>query len=163
MKEVDNMGCTCYSSGYDPDCPKHGGGMKVYCSPEFVATLKQQMQMSPSTWHKVMNPNCGICLAERGMRMMLNKDCHDCAVRWSCSLEADGPEFEPCPKHRRKDVCPDCGHAFSRHLPRWGGICCMVRSVDASGNFDGCGCSTPPSRPSTHPYTQTDTTSNPRS
>jgi hypothetical protein len=26
--------------------------------------------------------------------------CNECAVRWSCSLEADGPDFEPCLKHR---------------------------------------------------------------
>ena len=25
--------------------------------------------------------------------------CNDCANRWSASLEADGPKFEPCPKH----------------------------------------------------------------
>jgi len=32
-------------------------------------------------------------------------DCNDCAVRWSCALEMDGPKFEPCPKHRVKEVC----------------------------------------------------------
>jgi hypothetical protein len=26
--------------------------------------------------------------------------CNDCAIAWSCSLEADGPKFERCPKHR---------------------------------------------------------------
>lgn len=28
--------------------------------------------------------------------------CPDCAIRWSCSLEADGPEFEPCPDCAKK-------------------------------------------------------------
>ena len=27
--------------------------------------------------------------------------CHDCMNRWSASLEADGPKFEPCPEHRQ--------------------------------------------------------------
>jgi hypothetical protein len=26
--------------------------------------------------------------------------CDECMVRWSCSLEADGPTFEPCEMHR---------------------------------------------------------------
>lgn len=26
--------------------------------------------------------------------------CNDCAVRWSCALEADGPTFVPCEGHR---------------------------------------------------------------
>lgn len=29
--------------------------------------------------------------------------CNDCMTRWSCSLEADGPKFEPCPKHSFPD------------------------------------------------------------
>jgi hypothetical protein len=35
---------------------------------------------------------------------MLSPGCNDCAVRWSCSLEADGPKFEPCPIHRRGEI-----------------------------------------------------------
>ena len=35
---------------------------------------------------------------------MLSPRCNDCAVRWSCSLEADGPKFEPCPIHRRGEI-----------------------------------------------------------
>jgi hypothetical protein len=27
-------------------------------------------------------------------------DCKDCAVRWSCSLESDGPQYTPCPLHK---------------------------------------------------------------
>jgi hypothetical protein len=54
-------------------------------------------------------------------------DCPDCAIRWSCSLEADGPEFKPCPKHTLPpdhdvktcdDLCPEHGHiwrALSTH------------------------------------------------
>lgn len=26
-------------------------------------------------------------------------NCPDCSVRWSCSLESDGPEFSRCPLH----------------------------------------------------------------
>jgi len=33
--------------------------------------------------------------------MNINLDCTDCNTRWSCSLEADGPEFVPCLKHRK--------------------------------------------------------------
>ena len=29
-------------------------------------------------------------------------DCLECSVRWSCSLEADGPEFVPCDKHLKQ-------------------------------------------------------------
>lgn len=34
--------------------------------------------------------------------------CDDCAVRWSCALEADGPTFEPCPGHRYRPIIVDC-------------------------------------------------------
>ena len=27
-------------------------------------------------------------------------DCPDCLIRWSASLEADGPEFTRCPAHK---------------------------------------------------------------
>jgi hypothetical protein len=33
--------------------------------------------------------------------------CDDCAVRWSCSLEADGPKYEPCPTHRTRELIID--------------------------------------------------------
>lgn len=32
--------------------------------------------------------------------MRVETTCPDCMVRWSCSLESDGPEFQPCEKHR---------------------------------------------------------------
>lgn len=35
-------------------------------------------------------------------------DCSDCAVRWSCALEADGPKYEPCPEHRVRQLIIDC-------------------------------------------------------
>jgi hypothetical protein len=34
--------------------------------------------------------------------------CNDCAVRWNCSLEKDGPAFEPCPEHRERPLIIDC-------------------------------------------------------
>lgn len=34
--------------------------------------------------------------------------CNDCAVRWSCSLEADGPKFDPCEQHRFRELIIDC-------------------------------------------------------
>lgn len=43
-----------------------GTGM-VWYSPKFLKTLEKQFEaVSPETWHKVMNPTCGACLAERG-------------------------------------------------------------------------------------------------
>jgi hypothetical protein len=34
----------------------------VFYDKSFVAALARDMKMSPSTWHKVMNPLCGICI-----------------------------------------------------------------------------------------------------
>jgi hypothetical protein len=36
--------------------------------------------------------------------------------------------------------CPKCGHGWDRHIQRAFGYACCAREVDASGNFDGCGC-----------------------
>ena len=33
--------------------------------------------------------------------------CSDCAVRWSCSLEADGSQYEPCQEHRKRPLIID--------------------------------------------------------
>lgn len=33
--------------------------------------------------------------------------CNDCAVRWSCSLEADGPPFSPCAEHMTRELIVD--------------------------------------------------------
>lgn len=33
--------------------------------------------------------------------------CNDCAVRWSSSLEADGPLFQPCPEHFTRELIID--------------------------------------------------------
>lgn len=38
----------------------------TYYVPELLDVLRQNLQMSPETWHKVMNPMCGTCMAERG-------------------------------------------------------------------------------------------------
>lgn len=37
----------------------------VYFSPELLTLLRKNTQMSPATWHKVMNPLCPRCLRER--------------------------------------------------------------------------------------------------
>ena len=52
---------------------------------------------------------------------MLAPDCNDCAVRWSCSLEADGPEFIPCPRHNNCKVCgaPDFAVQHKRGTPTY--------------------------------------------
>lgn len=34
-----------------------------YIEGKTLAVLKQNMQLSPSTLHKIMNPFCGVCLA----------------------------------------------------------------------------------------------------
>lgn len=43
------------------------------------------------------------------------------------------------------DSCPDCKHAWARHIKRGNRHQCMVRTVEqGSGNFEGCGCDTTP-------------------
>lgn len=37
----------------------------------------------------------------------VDMSCNDCAVRWSCSLEADGPPFSPCPEHLQRELIID--------------------------------------------------------
>lgn len=44
----------------------------------------------------------------------------------------------PPPNAQPQQDCPKCGHAWSRHSLILGH--CTVRTVDASGNFDGCDC-----------------------
>jgi len=48
--------------------------------------------------------------------------CNDCAVRWSCSLEADGPKFEPCPKHAPTPEPRPCSRLFP-HICKVNGPC----------------------------------------
>lgn len=38
----------------------------VFFTPEFIEVLRQNLRMAEETWHKVMNPLCGACMAERG-------------------------------------------------------------------------------------------------
>ena len=38
----------------------------VYFSPESLRALKANTYMSPETLHKINNPFCGVCMAERG-------------------------------------------------------------------------------------------------
>lgn len=47
--------------------------------------------------------------------------CDDCAVRWSCSLEADGPDYVPCPRHNDCKVCgaPDYAVQHKRGTPTY--------------------------------------------
>ena len=40
-------------------------------------------------------------------KISVDVECHNCAVRWSCSLEADGPVFVPCDEHRRRELIID--------------------------------------------------------
>lgn len=42
-------------------------------SKELIEIFKQNAFMSPSTWHKIMNPLCGPCLAERGRQIINQK------------------------------------------------------------------------------------------
>lgn len=52
---------------------------------------------------------------------------------------------EPAKPHVREaddpGDCPKCGHSWARHVERHRAVFqCMARDIDASGNFDGCGC-----------------------
>jgi len=43
----------------------------IYYSKEMLAVLQEQMDaISPETWHRIMNPMCGHCLAERGKALI---------------------------------------------------------------------------------------------
>ncbi len=42
----------------------------VYFSDKVLETLAYNMRLSPSTAHKIMNPFCGQCIAERGERWL---------------------------------------------------------------------------------------------
>lgn len=43
----------------------------IYYSKEFIDALKKQMEeISPSTWHKMMYPMCGQCMAEKGKALV---------------------------------------------------------------------------------------------
>ena len=44
-------------------------------------------------------------------------DCSECAVRWSCSLETDGPKFVPCDKHLKNVEYAGVAQA-AEQLPR---------------------------------------------
>lgn len=42
-----------------------------YYSKEIIDLLKTQLDtVSPETWHKIMNPLCGVCMAERGRALI---------------------------------------------------------------------------------------------
>lgn len=50
-------------------------GGSQYFKPEALEILKRKFEsVSPSTWHKIMNPLCGECLIERGRAL---------AAKWS--------------------------------------------------------------------------------
>jgi hypothetical protein len=57
-------------------------------------------------------------------------------------------DLERTPEAGRKEEteCPKCRHYWTRHIQRFGGYACAARDVDASGNFDGCGCGEVPPR-----------------
>lgn len=40
--------------------------------------------------------------------------------------------------------CPECGHGWTRHTERFGGHCCAAKRIDASGNWEQCGCNVVP-------------------
>ncbi len=40
-------------------------------------------------------------------KIPVDMSCSDCAVRWSSSLEADGPPFVPCAEHSKRDLIID--------------------------------------------------------
>jgi hypothetical protein len=43
----------------------------IYFYPKLLAALRKQFDaISPSTWHKIMHPNCVECLAERRERLL---------------------------------------------------------------------------------------------
>lgn len=45
----------------------------IYYSKELVELLHKQFEnMSLELWHKIMNPMCGTCLAERGRYIIEN-------------------------------------------------------------------------------------------
>jgi len=43
----------------------------VYYDKKTIELLKKEFDaISPSTWHKIMNPYCGKCLTERGKALI---------------------------------------------------------------------------------------------
>jgi hypothetical protein len=42
----------------------------AFFTPEFLAAVLKNAYMSPSTWHKVLNPFCAECLAQRGKEFL---------------------------------------------------------------------------------------------
>jgi hypothetical protein len=40
-------------------------------------------------------------------KIAVDMNCIDCASRWSCSLEADGPPFQPCTEHSQRELIID--------------------------------------------------------
>ena len=48
-------------------------GEMIYYSKESIELLKKEFErVSPSTWHRIMNPYCGKCLEERGRMIVEN-------------------------------------------------------------------------------------------
>lgn len=56
----------------------------------------------------------------------------------SSSQTAPLETVKPEPVHGK---CPDCTHYWTSHALRSGKSFCVARSIDASGNYDRCGCS----------------------
>lgn len=44
-------------------------------------------------------------------------------------------------------ACPKCTDGWTRHIKRGSHYACMARHIDASGNYDTCGCSEAPPEP----------------
>ena len=40
-------------------------------------------------------------------KIAVDMTCADCATRWSCALEADGPPFQPCTEHSQRELIID--------------------------------------------------------
>ena len=43
---------------------------QIYYDKEAIEKLKESFQLSPSTLHKMLNPMCGQCLAEKGKALV---------------------------------------------------------------------------------------------
>lgn len=60
---VDRSGPVASADQQAPYPPEKYPG--VYFTPEFLEVLRNQTQMSDETWHKIKNPMCPMCLANR--------------------------------------------------------------------------------------------------
>lgn len=66
------------------------------------------------------------------------------AYRWGREDECNNPYTEEEPQSEVPEVseilCHSCGHGWGRHIDNGYGFSCRARDIDASGNWDGCGC-----------------------